>query len=138
MGKAGVMGFSIVAIVLLLALGLPTLVRDGAESYPDVREEIIRRVFSSVWVCRDHPIHRLMIRRSKLVHLTYTEIPEEEREPFIVPTPVPALLAVPPTYTIENAIVRHFSFFAIPIGYTQVTDGEVRCARLIDLSALTR
>lgn len=138
MGKAGVWGFSIVAIVLLLALGLPTLVRDGAESYPDVREEIIYRVFSSVWVCRDHPIHRLMIRRSTLVHLTYTEIPEEEREPFIVPTPVPALLAAPPTYTIENAIVRHFSFFAIPIGYTHVTDREVRCARPVDLSALTR
>ena len=124
-------------LALVLAFGLPALVGDGTGNYPDVREEILDDVFSGVRVCRDNPIQRLYTLRSRLAYLAYTEVPIEEREPFVIPSPLPALLYVPPTYTIENAIVRHFSYFAIPLGYSQVTGQRVRCnTRLVDLSAL--
>ena len=128
---------TVVILALVLAFGLPALVGDGTGNYPDVREEIIDTVFSRVQTCRDNPIQRLYTLRSRLVHLAYTEIPVEEREPFVIPSPLPALLYIPPTFTIENAIMRNFTYFAIPLGYSQVTDRRVRCAtRLVDLSVL--
>ena len=128
---------TVATLALVLAFGLPALVGDGTGNFSDVSEEIIDDVFFREHLCRDNPIQRLYTLRSRLVYLAYTEIPVEEREPFVIPSPPPAILYVPPTYTIENAIVRHFSFFAIPLGYSQVTDQGVRCdSRLVDLSVL--
>ena len=93
-------------LALVLAFGLPALVGDGTGNYPDVREEILDDVFSGVRVCRDNPIQRLYTLRSRLAYLAYTEVPIEEREPFVIPSPLPALLYVPPTYTIEKGIIN--------------------------------
>ena len=127
---------TVIPIVSFLALGLPSFIGDGSESFPDVRREIVNEAITSARICFDHPLHRMMIRRSRLIHLAYTEVPEEEREPFVIPSPLPALLEVPRTYTIDEAILRHFSFFAIPLGYSRSHSRGVDCDARVDLNAL--
>jgi len=87
-------------------------------------------------MCKENPIQRLYTLRSRLVHLAYTEIPVEEREPFVFPSPLPALLSVPPTHTIDDAILKHYSFFAIPLGYSRMTNQQFNCDADIELNTL--
>ena len=123
-------------IALLLALGPLAFIGDGAEEFPDVPREIVNDAIASILMCKENPIQRLYTLRSRLVHLAYTEIPVEEREPFVFPSPLPALLSVPPTYTIDDAILKHYSFFAIPLGYSRMTNQQFNCDADIELNTL--
>ena len=111
-------------IALVLALGPLAFIGDGAEDFPDVPREVVDDAIASVLMCREG---RLLILRSRLVHLAYTDIPDEEREPFVVPVPLPALLSVPRMHTIDDAILKHYSFFAIPLGYSRMKGQRFEC-----------
>ena len=121
--------------VVVCAFVLPVIESDGSENFSDIHSDVVGDVFSKLSICRHSFLGwKLMVLRSKLIRLNVDEALLNQETEAIEGS---GRLAVTPskdfTYT---AILRNYSFFAIPRGFTKVTQEVVSCNADINLESL--
>ncbi len=118
---------ALLCIVLLVGRFTTYAVHNTDETYPEYLHPVVDQVLGHFSVCFDNPLQRFFIVRVKITDL---EVAPFEREPLDVPSDKSELrLHLNPAYGISDfsAILRIYSLYSIPIGYSKITNNEIQC-----------